>query len=105
MEVYVGVASKEWDVIDEEFGKNDNLYVMCFAIDPDDQTIYRRSSIKATKDQFVEVILGQHQKVECFVYDTMPAEWEKGLKEAGVKLYPGIKGNSIKAATGLFVKP
>ena len=24
MEVYVGVASKEWDVIDEEFGKNDN---------------------------------------------------------------------------------
>ena len=36
---------------------------------------------------------------------TMPAEWEKGLKEAGVKLYPGIKGNSIKAATGLFAKP
>ncbi len=102
MEVYVGVASLEWDVIDEEFGQKDNLYIMCFLVDPDDKTIYRRSSIKSTKDQFVDVILSQSTKVERFVYDTMPAEWEKGLADAGVKLYPGVKGSSLKAATDIF---
>jgi len=104
MEVYVGVASKEWDVVDEEFGKSENLYIMCFLVDSEDKTIYRRSSIKATSDQFVDVILAQNTKIECFVYDTMPAEWEDGLKANGVKLYPGVKGSSIKAATDLFNK-
>ena len=102
MEVYVGVASLEWDVIDEDFAKKDNLYIMCFLVDPEDKTIYRRSSIKATRDQFVEVILSQSTKVERFVYDTMPAEWEKALEAAGVTLYPGRKGSSLKAATDIF---
>lgn len=100
MEVYVGVASKEWDVIDEEFGKEDKLYIMCFLIDSEDKTIYRRSSIRATKEQFLEVAV--ENKINAFVYDTMDKEWEKGLEKAGIKLYPGRKGNSIPAATGIF---
>lgn len=100
MEVYVGVASKEWDVIDEAFGKDENLYIMCFLVDSEDKTIYRRSSIKATRGQFVEVAV--NNKLNAFVYDTIDEKWEKELKAAGIKLYPGRTGSSIKAATDIF---
>lgn len=100
-EQYVGVASTRKNMIPENFAKTDEIYYMRFEMDQDDGTIYRRSVIITTPDNFVDTV--KDNQITAFVYDSMDEDFEKALKEAGIELYPNKTGNVAKAVVSLFV--
>lgn len=100
-EQYVGVASTRKNMIPANFEKTDEVYYMRFEMDQDDGTIYRRSVIITTPENFVDTV--KDNQITAFVYDTMDEAFEKALKDADVELHPGMTGNVAKAVVSLFV--
>lgn len=96
MEIYVGVACEADNNIPKAFGGKENFFFTRFEIDVEDGTVYGRQTVRCHDDNFVA--MAEENMVKKFVYDTMPAEYEEGLKALGIELYPGRTGNYQQAA-------
>lgn len=100
MEMYVGVASTVDNVIPEKFQTEGQIYFIRYEVDTEDSTIYTRSTVRCTKENFVQQAL--ENKIQAFVYNSIDKEIEEELEKSGIKLYPGHTGSSSKAATSIF---
>ncbi len=92
----VAVPYSLGNIIPKCIGETDTVDLQRFDIDPEDGTIYTRSTIHSPKSRLVVDL--QENKVEVLVCDAIAPELESEIKALGIKLIPGVTGNSIQAA-------